>query len=428
MTYQETLHYLFSQLPMYQRVGAAAYKADLGNIIALCEALEHPEKRFKSIHIAGTNGKGSVSHMLASVLQCAGYRTGLHTSPHMKDFRERAKINGEMISKKEVIEFVECNKKLFNKIQPSFFEMSVALAFDYFAKKKVDVAIIETGLGGRLDSTNIIQPMLSVITNISFDHMYLLGNTLKKIAKEKAGIIKKNIPVVVGEFNKQTSDVFLAKAEIARSFMLFADKEWGIKNVREIKGKKVMDVSHKGRLRYKNLICDLIGSYQEKNILTVMASIEMLRELGFNITKHAIYYGMRDIVKNTLFSGRWQILSKKPLTIADCGHNEAGIKEVVNRLKEIKYNQLHMVLGVVSDKDIDGILALLPVEATYYFTKARLPRAMNERELQEKAKKFGLRGSCYLSVKGAITAAKKKAERNDMIFIGGSTFVVAEAI
>lgn len=397
---------------MFQRIGPAAYKADLSNTISICNTLGNPENNFRSIHIAGTNGKGSVSHLLASILQEAGYKTGLYTSPHLKDFRERVRVSGKMISKNFIVDFVEKNKNIFEKTEPSFFEWTVALAFEYFSEKKVDIAIIETGLGGRLDSTNVITPVCSAITNISYDHTNLLGNTLKKIAEEKAGIIKKNIPIVIGETQEEVKTVFIRKAKKKNAPLIFADR-----NKKNISDKKILAFN-----------CPLQGNYQLKNTRTVLATVDLLRKNNFSISEKNIRDGIKNVVKNTGLRGRWDIIRKKPLTICDTGHNEAGIKEVVSQLKKMKFRKLHFVFGTVSDKDPSGVLKLLPVNAEYYFCKAKLPRAMDAEELKILAGKNGLHGKKYSSVKTALKAAQKNAQKNDLVFVGGSTFVVAEAM
>jgi len=431
MNYNETLDYLFSQLPMFQRIGSAAYKANLDNTIAICELLDHPECKFRSIHIAGTNGKGSVSHMIASVLQAAGLKTGLYTSPHLKDFRERIKINGEMIPEQAVVDFVAKHKKEFERIQPSFFEMTVGLAFDHFAKEQVDIAVIEVGLGGRLDSTNVITPLLSVITNISFDHVALLGDTLEKIAAEKAGIIKDNVPVVIGETTAETKNVFLQKAKQHNAPIFFTEELYSAKNIRHThKGKLhlLMDVEKQDELLFANLESELPGLYQRKNIPTVIAALEVLNTKGFEVSEEIIRDGIKNVIANTGLLGRWQVLSEKPLTIADTGHNEAGIKEVLQQIAITPHAQLHFVLGMVSDKDITTVLNLLPKNAIYYFCKAQIPRAMEAAELAEKAKTTGLKGNVFDSVAAALNAAQENAEENDLVFVGGSTFTVAEVV
>lgn len=409
---------------MYQREGQAAYKANLDNTLALDEYFEHPHRRFKTIHVAGTNGKGSVSHMLASVLQEAGYKTGLYTSPHLKDFRERIKINGEMISKQYVVDFVEQHRELFAKIRPSFFEMTVAMAFKYFADRQVDIAVIEVGLGGRLDSTNIITPLASVITNISFDHMALLGNTLEAIATEKAGIIKPGIPAVIGTRDKEYDFVFERKAAEVHAPLAFASDRWHVET--EAEGK--YSLRHTSGWEFQHLECELKGGYQRKNIPAVLEALYALRPLGLPITDEQICRGIARVVSNTGLLGRWQTLSQTPLTVCDTGHNIDGLSEVVRQLGTCRYERLHFVIGMVSDKDVDHVLAILPKTAVYYFTKASIPRAMNEKILAEKAYAAGLHGTCYPTVAEAYAAARANASAQDMIYIGGSTFVVAEVI
>ena len=430
MTYQQTLDYLYSRLPMFQRIGPAAYKADLSNTIALCKALDNPQESFKSIHIAGTNGKGSTSHLLASVLQAAGYKTGLYTSPHLKDFRERIRVNGKMIAKEDVTAFVEKHKSAFEKIDLSFFEWTVGLAFDYFREKKVDIAIIETGLGGRLDSTNVVLPEVSVITNISYDHMNLLGNTLEKIAKEKAGIIKRDVPVIIGESQPEISHVFVQKASSQRAPIMFADKVFSVRkwDVSDVPSPHVVaDLG--GRAGYRVTVrSSLIGDYQKKNFVTVIAVLEELRRLGWNVDELAMRKGFRDVAETTGLLGRWQTIGKNPPVIADTGHNEGGIREIISQLKHTSYKKLHMVIGVVNDKDPGKILAMLPKNATYYFCSFDLPRAMSAEELQVAAGEFNLKGAAFPTVKKALKAAKDQANKNDLIFVGGSTFVVAEAL
>lgn len=430
MDYQQALDYMYSQLPMFQRTGPAAYKPDLGNTIAICNLLQNPQNNFISIHVAGTNGKGSTSHMLASIFQEAGYKTGLYTSPHLRDFRERIKINGLMISEDYVAEFISKYHRDFDKIKPSFFEMTVGLAFDYFSYEKVDIAIIEVGLGGRLDSTNVITPILSVITNISFDHMNLLGDTLPKIASEKAGIIKKNIPVVIGESDNQTKEVFIQKSQQEKSKIYFADKNFSIKNCSEynpLQNYFTADVYKADILIYPQIQCGLNGEYQYKNILTVLQSLELLKE-KFNLSEQHIRNGILNVVKNTGLLGRWQVLNISPLAICDTGHNEAGIRYVINQIKKIPFEKLHFVIGVVNDKEVNKILEMLPFEAVYYFCKANIPRALSANELNDKAMLYGLKGNVYQSVNEAYKVALNKAKKNDLVFVGGSTFVVAEVV
>lgn len=426
MNYSETLDYLFSQLPMFHRIGAAAYKADLNNTIAICNSLNNPQNNFKSLHIAGTNGKGSTSHMLAAILQTAGYKTGLYTSPHLKDFRERIRINGEMIPEKKVIDFVEKYSKQFEEIKPSFFEWTVGLAFEFFAEEKIDIAIIETGLGGRLDSTNIITPLLSIITNISFDHKDLLGDTLQKIAIEKAGIIKQNIPVVIGESQSETKNVFIQKAREQNASIVFADEHFKV--TRKIYSGHLQTLTVTSENKSQEYTLDLSGNYQQKNICTVFAAVTELRKQNFKITDEQIHQALLNTKQITGLRGRWEILNNQPLTIVDVGHNEAGIKEVMEQIHSLKKETVHFVLGIVGDKDRKNILQLLPKNFTYYFCKPNIPRGLDEKILFEEATAIGLKGNYFSSVQSAYDEAKKNASENDLIFIGGSTFVVAEII
>ena len=398
MNYKDSLKYLFSQLPMYQRTGAAAYKKDIGNIIEACNFLDNPHKKFKSIHIAGTNGKGSTAHLISSILQEAGFKTGLYTSPHLKDFRERIKINGVKISENDVISFVTTNKKNFEKINMSFFEYTVALAFDHFAKEKVDIAIIETGLGGRLDSTNIISPEISVITNIGYDHMNLLGNTLEQIAIEKAGIVKEKTPVLIGRKQIETETVFEEKASQKNTSVFYAKQN-------EVKFN--------------------VPNYQKENINT---SISAIKILNWKISNQEINDGIKNVNQNTGLRGRWETLSKNPKIICDTGHNVDGISNIINQLKQIKFNKLHIVFGTVNDKKINDILNLLPKDAKYYFCKAKIDRALNADKLKSIANEYKLIGESFESVEKALLNAKNNAKKEDLIFIGGSTFVVAEVI
>lgn len=429
MNYQETLNWLFSQLPMYQRIGQAAYKANLDNTLELDFYFKNPHTYFKTIHVAGTNGKGSVSHMLASVLQASGYKVGLYTSPHLKDFRERIKINGQMIPEIDIIEFVSKHKRKFEEVQPSFFEMSVALAFDYFRKNSIDIAVVEVGMGGRLDSTNIINPDLSVITNIGFDHTVFLGDTLDKIAVEKAGIIKAGVPVVIGETQPETEPVFRKVASEKKSRIEFADSNFEVDySMLTFDNKQLFNVYRNSFLTYPELTIDLMGAYQRKNIVTVLQSIEILKEIDYNISTENIYDGLENVVNNTGLLGRWQILSNHPLIICDTGHNFEGISYVIEQIRNTPHKNLHFVFGVVEDKNIDKILEILPKDATYYFTQASIPRALNHEILKQKAQKANLNGNSFPTVQLAIENAKKNAEDNDLIFIGGSTFVVADAL
>jgi len=429
MNYQQTLDFLYSKLPMFTRVGASAFKKDLTNTIILCEALDNPQQKFKSIHVAGTNGKGSTSHMLASVLQAQGLKTGLYTSPHLKDFRERIRINGQMISKTEVKSFVQANKKLIYKIEPSFFEVTVAMAFEHFAKHKVDIAVIEVGLGGRLDSTNIITPEISVITNISLDHTNMLGNTLEEIAGEKAGIIKKGIPVVIGETQAESQPVFNNKATSVKAPIYFADNFLKAQNISVKSSKLSLSVYENNQIKYADLKSDLTGLYQPKNIITVLKTLEVFNQTTkTKIVKQAIYDGLKQVKKLTQLQGRWQTLSKNPLVICDTGHNEAGIKEVIKNIESTPHKNLHLVFGMLKDKDITKVLSLVPKNATYYFCKPDIERGLDAKELQEQARAFNLRGDYFNSVQEAKQAAINKADKDDLVFIGGSTFVVAEAI
>jgi dihydrofolate synthase/folylpolyglutamate synthase len=431
MNYKQTLDYLYSNLPMFQRIGAAAYRADLNNTLAICKLLKNPEKKFQSIHIAGTNGKGSVSHLLASILQSAGYRVGLYTSPHLKDFRERIKVNGKMISQHDVVDFVETTKPTLEKLKPSFFEITVGMAFSHFAKEQVDIAVIETGLGGRLDSTNVIKPLLSIITNISYDHQALLGDTLEKIAVEKAGIIKLKTPVVVGEMQAESRFVFSRHAIQNKSPLFFADQRYKVKTA-SAKGIRVpvqlLDIQLNNKVFLEKIELPLLGWYQHKNICTVLQAVELLQEQSFVLTEKDIRNGIAKVIQQTDLLGRWQILSRSPLTVADTGHNEAGIKEVVHQLTQTPHKQLHFVIGVVNDKEISKILKQLPTKALYYYCKADLPRALDEKELEAQAKRAGLKGKSFPSVYDALKAAKKNAKKEDLIFIGGSTFTVAEVV
>jgi dihydrofolate synthase/folylpolyglutamate synthase len=425
MNYQETLDYLFNALPMFQRVGASAYKADLTNTIALCIHLGNPQEQFKSIHVAGTNGKGSTSHSLASIFQAAGYKTGLYTSPHLKSFTERIRINGEEINKEDVVQFVATHKGFLDQLQPSFFEMTVGLAFWYFAKEEVDIAIIEVGMGGRLDSTNVISPELCVITNIGFDHTQFLGDTLPQIAGEKAGIIKEAVPVVVSHTQKEIQSVFLQKAASMQANLVFADQRWEVRRIREAAFRKA-SYTVKGGKEIFDLEFDLQGDYQRFNLPGILESVEQLRQQGWKLTKEALQLGLAHVSEYTGLKGRWQILQTQPLTIADTGHNEAGILEVVNQLKNYTYSQLWMVIGMVNDKDVSKVLELLPRDAIYIFCQANLPRAMDAELLASKALEKGLSGQVIPKVTEAIEFARKNAGADDLIFIGGSTFVVAE--
>ncbi len=406
MNYQETVNWMFNQLPMYQSIGKSAYKEDLTNTILLSNYLENPERKLKCIHVAGTNGKGSTSHLLASILQEAGYNVGLYTSPHLKDYRERIKINNSEISEDFVVNFIEKHKNFFEENELSFFEMTVGLAFDYFKKSNVDIAIIEVGMGGRLDSTNIITPLISVITNIGLDHTQFLGNTLSLIANEKAGIIKPNIPVIIGEYNTETQSVFIAKANENNSKIYFASDL-----INEV---------------YQS---ELLGDYQISNVKTVLQTIKVLQSQNeFIVSEENIQNGLMNVIKNTNLQGRWQQLQENPLVICDTAHNKHGLEIVLNQIQKQKFNQLHFVFGVVNDKDLDSILGLFPKNAKYYFCKPNIPRGLDLKILQEKCREFQLFGSVYKSVSDAYANAIKSAKFDDMIYIGGSTFVVSEIL
>jgi dihydrofolate synthase/folylpolyglutamate synthase len=429
MNYAETLEFLYNQLPMYHRIGGAAYKADLHNTVALCKLLENPQNSFKTIHVAGTNGKGSTSHLLASILQEAGFKTGLYTSPHYKDFRERIKINGKMIPEEAVIRFIEDWKEDFQKIGLSFFEMTVGLAFDYFRNEKVDIAAIEVGLGGRLDSTNIIHPGVSVITNIGMDHTQFLGDTLQKIAFEKAGIIKPGTPVVIGETQEETRQVFEETAKSKNAPITFADEHFQVHAGNfNSGGFKNLEIFHHGIKFLEIPKFPLDGTYQLKNIVTVVQTIQILRNQGYEITDKTLVCGIENVFKNTGLQGRWQVLMHDPLAICDSGHNVDGIREVVENLKMLKSKKIHFVLGMVNDKDITGILKLLPEEAVYYFCKADIPRGLDAAVLAAAALATGLRGNVFSSVKEAYDSALLACGKGEVVFVGGSIFVVAEVL
>lgn len=441
MNYQETLNYLYSQLPMYHRIGPAAYKADLNNTLALCELLGNPQNKFKSIHIAGTNGKGSVSHFLASILQESGYTTGLYTSPHLKDFRERIRINGNKIPEEKVKDFVTRHRQVFDKIKPSFFEWTVGLAFHYFAQENVDIAIIETGLGGRLDSTNIITPELSVITNISWDHANLLGDSIEKIAIEKAGIIKNGIPVVIGLTQPEIQHVFTKKAQKENAPVYYADSYYHVlqaevvPSARDHHTELMIKIQCGNGSGLKHIFDDdqvirtsLTGYYQVKNIVSVLMASDVLYNKGFTLTAEGVKKGIANVVANTGLMGRWQKLADKPLVICDTGHNEDGIREILRQIAFTPHKKLHLILGFVNDKDVNPILEMLPKDAVYYFCKASIPRALDETILAKEAARFNLSGNTFSTVLEAYAAAQAMAEQDDFIFIGGSTFVVAEVL
>jgi dihydrofolate synthase / folylpolyglutamate synthase len=421
-TYPEAVEFLYANLPMFQRVGAVAYKTDITNTIRLCEILGNPQTKFKSVHVAGTNGKGSSSHMLASVLQEAGYKTGLYTSPHLKSFTERIRINGIDVSQEFVVDFVNRIRPAIEEIQPSFFEITVAMAFDYFVSQKIDVAVVEVGLGGRLDSTNIITPVVSLITNIGWDHKDILGDTLELIASEKAGIIKPNVPVVVSQKQAEIQYVFVGKANVVNAPIDFGSDVFSA----TLNRSGNFDVKRNQQEFINNLDMPLKGLYQEKNLPGVLKTIENLNESGFEISLAEIKKGLEKVVANTRLKGRWQKLMDRPLVICDTGHNIYGITEVVRQINSIPYRKLHLIFGVVKDKDVTEVLKVLPRQATCYFCQAKLPRAMDAHQLAEKAAQFGLHGEVIPDVNEARKKALKNALPDDMIFIGGSTFVVAE--
>ncbi len=406
MNYEEVLHYMYEQLPMFHRVGPAAYKPGLDNTVALLELVGHPQNDLKCVHVAGTNGKGSTSHIIASVLQEAGYKTGLYTSPHLKDFRERLKVNGAMIPKDDVVDFVMKYKEKWEPIQPSFFELTVALAFWYFKRENTDINVIEVGLGGRLDSTNVITPEVSVITNIGFDHMNLLGDTIEKIATEKAGIIKHNVPVVIGKMRNEAA-VVMKHTAVEKMALLTDASLMSDEAVPE---------------------CELKGFYQNENSKTACSAVQILREKGWNISDDNLRDGFMHVTQNTGLEGRWQILSHSPQVIADVAHNEDGIRYVLKQIATVPHIHLHFVLGLVGDKDVDLVLQLLPKSATYYFCKANIPRGLPTNDLKAKAAHLGLHGEAYASVAAALNAAKARAAMEDLVFVGGSVFVVGEVV
>lgn len=426
MTYQQTVDYLFSMLPMFSRIGAAAIKEDLTNTISLCNALGNPQHSFRSIHIAGTNGKGSTSHMLAAILQKAGYKTGLYTSPHLRDFRERIKVNGKMCEQDFVVDFVQKVKPLITKIEPSFFEITVAMAFEYFAQQKINIAVIETGLGGRLDSTNIIIPELSIITNIGWDHMQLLGDSLEKIAGEKAGIIKKNIPVVIGETNESTKQVFIRTAAEKTAPIIFADDQKYIDTFNYEAGYLNITIDDRKKNEKPSYQLDLNGIYQRKNLLTVLEAIHQLQLLGWNISSEHTHEALMQVKKLTGLHGRWETVHHNPRIILDVAHNVDGILQLIEQLEFETYNHLHIIIGMVKDKDVTQVLKLLPHHANYHFTKAQIPRAMDEAELSKKAEEVGLKGKCYPEVNIAIKEILTHTKDDDLILICGSVFLVAE--
>ena len=424
MSYQETIEYLFNSAPLFQHVGGDAYKEGLSNTHKLDEHFGHPHRKFRTIHVGGTNGKGSCSHTLAAILQSAGYKVGLYTSPHLVDFRERIRVDGKMVSEEYVIRFVEEHRTFFEPLHPSFFELVTAMAFNYFAESKVDVAIVEVGLGGRLDCTNIITPDLSIITNISFDHTQFLGDTLAKIASEKAGIIKEGVPVVIGECTDETRPVFIEQAKKSSSPIILSDEsslvissESNINNTRIYQTKP-----------YKNLLGELGGLCQEKNTNTILTAITQLNDLGYNLSEENVRKGFANVCELTGLMGRWQKLNNCPTLICDTGHNVGGISYIINQLKQQSYKRLHIVMGMVNDKDVSGVLAMMPKEAIYYFTKASVKRALNEDQLSTLGKAYSIHGMSYSDVIAATRAALEAATEDDFIFVGGSSFIVADLL
>lgn len=422
MNYKETLEYLYKMAPMFQQMGSAAYKTGLENTLSIASHTNNPHLLFHSIHVGGTNGKGSISHILSSIFKQSGYKTGLYTSPHLRNFRERVKIDGEMMPEQFMVDFVAEHKLFFEKIQPSFFELTTAMAFQYFAQEQVDIAIIEVGLGGRLDCTNIIKPDLCIISNISFDHTDILGNSIQEIAQEKAGIIKKETPIIIGESDPLSEAVFRRKAESENAPIRFADKENIIQSALLNKeGQWIFE-----NQTYPNLLGQLGGLVQQKNAASVLCAIEELIKIGYKISPYAVCEGFAKVVENTGLQGRWQQIGSKPRIIVDTAHNVGGLKYVVQQLQGYTYANLHIVFGMVNDKDISSVLDLLPKDAIYYFAKADIPRALDHEQLRLQAASFGLIGDSFSSVKAAVFAAKSKASKNDIIFVGGSTFVVAD--
>jgi dihydrofolate synthase/folylpolyglutamate synthase len=429
MNYNEAISFLFSSLPMYQRVGRAAYKSDLKNTLALDEHFGHPHLAFRSIHVAGTNGKGSVAHMLAAVLQEAGYQTGLYTSPHLKDFRERIRINGEMIQEDRVTAFVNEHHGIIRQIEPSFFEMTVSMAFDHFARQKVDLAVVEVGMGGRLDSTNVLHPLLSVITNIGMDHSQFLGDTLYKIAREKAGIMKPGVPAVIGQKQQEISVVFERRAREMGCSLYFADQEYRVEtDPQSPEGKQLMQVYRHDEPWPGSLELDLLGHYQQMNLATVLKAIDVLGELGISLSGEQVRRGLANVRVLTGLRGRWEILGHNPMIVCDTAHNPEGMKEVLRQIRNMPWKNLHFILGIVNDKDPRRLLSLLPRKARYYFTQASIPRAMDREKLAREAMGFGLHGQVCPSPTRALEIARSEATADDLIFAGGSIFLVAELL
>ncbi|MEO6134425.1 MAG: folylpolyglutamate synthase/dihydrofolate synthase family protein [Ginsengibacter sp.] len=425
MNYEETIHFLYHKLPLYSQIGAKAYKADLTNTLKLCDFLGNPQQKIKTVHIAGTNGKGSTSHILAAIFQQNNYKTGLYTSPHLKDFRERIKINGAMITEEFVIDFVQRIQEISETIQPSFFELTFAMSLDYFAQEEVEVAIIETGLGGRLDSTNVVTPLLSVITNIGWDHMDILGDTLEKIAWEKAGIIKENIPVVIGEYTEETKAVFVDKAAQTHSKIFFANENYLINSFEYSNKNLTVEIINQQNKETQSYSLDLNGLYQQKNILTVLAAVDQLKKY-FSLNEEKIKQALSNVKTLTALHGRWEVIHKDPLVVLDVAHNIGGISELIQQIQQISFKKLHIVFGMVKDKDIQKVLQILPTGATYYFTKAQIPRALPETELQDQAGIYNLYGHSYPFVNDALRAALGNSCKEDLVIVCGSVFVVAE--
>jgi dihydrofolate synthase / folylpolyglutamate synthase len=426
MNYSETLDYLYNKLPMFTRVGSIAFRKGLDNTLRLCEFLGNPQEKFKAVHIAGTNGKGSVSHMLAAVTQTAGYKTGLYTSPHLYDFRERIKVNGHMAEEAFVIAFVEKIKPLIDEIEPSFFEITVAMAFDYFAQQGVEIAIVEVGLGGRLDSTNIINPLVSIITNIGYDHMNMLGNTLPEIAGEKAGIIKQNTPVIIGEKDDETKQVFLSYASKKNAPIQFAEDFYKATDLAWNDDLLQLNVNANDEEKNERYSLDLTGNYQAKNIVTVLQAIQILKTKGFDLKEEQVKQGLQNAKKLTGLHGRWEVVQQQPTVVLEVAHNEPGIQELVQHINRLNYHQLHIVFGMVKDKEADKILRLLPADAAYYFTQAHIPRALDKHELQMQAQRYNLKGMLFENVNTALQKALETAMPDDLIIVCGSIFLVAE--
>ena len=426
MNYQQTIDYLFSRLPMFSRIGAAAFKKDLTNTLMLCEHLGNPQQRIKCIHVAGTNGKGSVSHMLAAILQTAGYKTGLYTSPHLNDFRERIRINGQMVEEKFVMDFTERIRPIIEEINPSFFEITVAMAFEYFLQQKVDVAVIETGLGGRLDSTNIITPEISVITNIGMDHMNILGDSLEKIAFEKAGIIKKDVPVIAGEVLPETLPVFEQVAKERNATLIIASQQRQATDWHWQKNELIVDIAEEHHTDHKTYHLDLPGLYQVKNLITVLEACSQLKMKGWNMDDEIVHSGLREAKKLTGLHGRWELIHHSPKVILDVAHNTDGIKQLIRQVEVTEHDSLHIIIGIVKDKEVEKIVSLLPKEADYYFTKASIPRALPEDELAAHAAMAGLKGKTFSDVNRALQYTLEKAGPDDLIMVCGSVFLIGE--